>query len=260
MITESAAVRAFTVTATVSGTGSLQRTCTVTYINRRYAGPNSQATLLSSAQVLALDGAGGTSGLSTSPTGSFVVSTSAGEYIWFAHRSAYTTVAYMSIAGEIAGFLDMNTITHVNDSGFSETFRLYRTINTNFGASKTLVTTASRPTNRNYIGPDANGTDTILTAEILGLDSTASGTSVLSATVAGSYNVTIGSGKYLWFCHPDAIPDLATIKDNSTGFGIAGSYRNTISHTNDMGYTENYRCWRSDNSNIFPSGGTVVVT
>ena len=38
----------------------------------------------------------------------------------------------------------------------------------------------------------------------------------------GQLCVTIAGGTYLWFCHPDAVPDLATIKDNATGFSIEG--------------------------------------
>jgi hypothetical protein len=258
--TSVAQVRTFTVTATVSGSAGLTRTCTVTYLNRRYAGPNSQSTLLSSAQVLALDDAGGTSDLTNSSFGSFTVTTSAGQYVWFAHRSALTTVSFFSVSSEIAGFSDMSTLSHTNDFGFVETFRAYRTTNTNFGSSKTVTTSSSRPTNRIYMGPSTNATSTILTAEILALDDTANGTSRLSATVPASYAVTITGSNYLWFCHASAITDLATIKDNSTGFAVSGSYRNNITHTNDMGFAETFRCWRSDNPAIFPTGGTVVVT
>jgi len=246
--------RTFTPSITVNGVVKTTPTATVTYINRRYAGPNSQSTLLSSVQVLALDGAGGVSDLSTTAPGTFVVSTAAGEYFWFAHRSALSAIAYFSSSSEIMGFTDMGTLSHTNDSGFSETFRLYRSTNVNFGASKTFVASASRLTNRVYYGPE-NATDPILTAEILALSG-----SVLSATVAGSYVVTITGSDYFWFCHPDAITDIATIKDNSTGFAVAGSYRTDVNHTNAMGYTETYRCWRSDNVGIFPTGGTVVVT
>lgn len=254
------------VTATVSGTAGLTRDLTVTYINRRYAGPNSQSTLLSSAQVLALDGAGGTSDLSLSQYGTFSVSTTTGEYIWFAHRSALTAIvvasggtAGISVAGEIAGFSDMGTITHVNDFGFSETFRLYRSTNTNFGASQSLVTSSTAQTNRIYMGPSTDA-DPISTANIRALDDTANGTSDLSGTTAGSYVVTITGSNYLWFCHPDRYADLLTIKDSVTGFAVAGSYRTNVSHTNDKGYVETYRCWRSDNVGIYPSAGTVVVT
>lgn len=259
-------VRTFTVTATISGTAGLTRTCTVTYINRRYAGPNSQSTLLSSAQVLGLDGVGGTSDLNTSQYGTFTVTTTTGEYIWYAHRSALTAVVVVSggtgqisISGEIAGFSDMGTISHTNDLGFVETFRLYRSTNTNFGSGKSVVTASSARTNRIYMGPSTD-TNPISTANILALDDTANGTSNLNGAVGGSYAVTITGSNYLWFCHPDRYPDLATIKDNSTGFAIAGSYRTDVSHTNDFGYVETYRCWRSDNVGIFPSGGTVVVT
>jgi hypothetical protein len=153
----------------------------------------------------------------------------------------------------------MGTLSHTNDSGFVETFRLYRSTNTNFGASKSVVTASSRRNNRIYMGPS---TDTAISnANILALDDTVDGESIVSNTVARTYTaIKIEAGEYLWFCHPDAIADLATIKDGTTGFAIAGSYRTNVSHTNQYGYTETYRCWRSDNTGIYPSGENVVVT
>lgn len=255
-------VRTFTPTITVNGVPLSTPTATVTYINRRYAGPNSQSTLLSSAQVLGLDGAGGTSDLSTSQYGTFTVSTTTGEYVWFAHRSALTALAsgYVSVDGEVAGFSDMGTLSHTNDSGFVETFRAYRSDYTNFGASKSVVTASSLRNNRIYCGPSTDA-DPISNANILALDDTADGESIVSSTLARTYTaIKIETAEYLWFCHPDRIPDLATIKDGTTGFAIAGSYRTDVVHTNGKGYTENYRCWRSDNTAIYPTGEDVVVT
>jgi hypothetical protein len=268
--TSVAQVRTFTITATVSGTAGLTRNCTVTYYNSRYAGANTQSTQLSTAQVLALAFSEVSS--SNPPTGTFAITTTAGQYMWYAHRSAYTTITQFGITTtasggygggvERIGFSDLSTMSHTNASGFAETFRQYRSTNTNFGASKTFTPSTSTVNRRIYMGPDTNGTDTITTGQILTLapSGTSTGTSRVASTVPATYTVTIASGEYLWFCHPSAISDLATIKDNSTGFGVAGSYRNNISHTNDFGHTETYRCWRSDNSNIFPSGGTIVVT
>ena len=72
--------------------------------------------------------------------------------------------------------------------------------------------------------------------------------------------IKIEAGEYLWYCHPDRVADLATIKVGTTGFAIAGSYRTNVTHTNQYGYQEAYRCWRSDNTGIYPSGENIVVT
>jgi len=252
-------VRTFTPTITVNGVPLSTPTATVTYINRRYAGPNSQATMLSSAQILALDGTGGVSGLSTTQYGTFVVDTLTGEYFWFAYRSALTDPAYLSIEGEIAGFTIVGLVSHTNDSVFVENFDGLKSVNTNIGAGKTFITSSSRPTNRIYMGPHT-GSD-ITDAQILTLDDTADGESVLSASVARTYTaIKIEAGEYLWFCHPDVVADLATIKDASTGFGIDGAYQADITHVNQWGYSETYRRWRSTNTGIFPTGQDVIVT
>lgn len=258
-------VRTFTPSITVNGSSLTSPTATVTYINRRYAGPNTSGAILSSANVLNLDGSGGTSDLSTSQYGTFSVTAGASDYIYYAHRSALTAISSdgMSIDGEICGFTDLGTMSHTNDSGFTETFRQYVTTIQNAGAVS-LVTASSRRNNRIFMGPhtssDLSG-EASPSAEILTLDDTGDGESIVSSTVARTYsNILIDTGEYLWFCHPDAISDLATIKDGTTGFAIAGSYQTDVSFTNAKGYTETYRCWRSDNTGIYPSGEDVVVT
>jgi hypothetical protein len=263
-----AGTRVLTASATVAGQAKT-KTVTVTYYNSRYAGINTQATLLSSAQVVAL-GILATDNAFNSGSKSGLAATGL-NYIWYCYRSAlgssglYFGVNWKGDGIERASFTQIGSQSVTNASGFVETFYEYRSgvqgINSLPGAAgtSTLYLAGSAYYNRIYMGPDAS-TDPIPTANIRALDDTASGTSKIASTVAGSYTVTIGAGKYLWFCHPAAISDLATIKDHSTGFGIAGSYRTNVSHTNDLGYVETYRCWRSDNPNIFPSGGTVDVT
>jgi len=264
--------RVMTATATVAGQAGLTKTLTFTYYNRRYCGPNTQSTILSSAQILALDDtAAGTSSLANSTLTTYSnIDTTTGEYIWIAHRDAFGThPSYFSVentggtggtnGNEIAAFSNIGTVSHTNDYGANETYRCYRSTNTNFGSNKDVVTSSSQPNNRIYVGPSTDA-DPISSANILTIDDTADGYSKVASTVAGTYVVTISTGEYLWVCHPDRVTDIATIKDNATGFAIAGAYGTDVSHTNDNGYTETYRCWVSDNTAIFPSGGTVVIT
>jgi len=253
--------RILTATATVSGTSGLTKTITLTYYNRRYCGPNSQSTLLSTAQVNALDDtAAGTSSLANSALTTYSnIDTTTGEYVWVAHRSAFTQPTYMAIASEIAAMTDMGTLSHTNDLSAVETYRLFRSDNTNFGANKSVQMTTSQPKNRIFVGPSTDAPP-ISSANILTIDDTADGTSKLATTVAGSYVVTISTSEYLYVCHPDRVSDIVTIKDNSTGFAIDGAYTTNVSHTNDLGYVETYRCWASTNTNIFPTGGTVAIT
>lgn len=265
------ATRVFTPSITVNGQVLTTPTVTVTYLNRRYCGPNTQSTMLSSAQILGLDGTGGTSALSNSATntsGFTGITAGVGEYVWYAFRNALGTITYMSVNGELAGVSSIGTVSHTNDSGFTETFVGYRSTNTNLGSSMNVRFGTSYGVsnfrNRIFMGPhtsaDLSG-EASPSAAILTLDDTADGESNLNSTVAGTYTaIKIETGEYLWFCHPDAISDLATIKDGTTGFAIAGSYRTNVSFTNAYGFTETYRCWRSDNTGIYPSGENVVVT
>jgi len=254
-------VRTFTATATVAGTGGLTRNCTVTYINRRYMGPSAEAAALTTADVLGLDGAGGTSDLSTIRTGTFSVTIGGGTYLWYAYRAALGAAIYLSLNTEVAEFIEKQIdLDHTNDYGFVEHFRTWRATVAAVGAVTAVVST-TEPNNRFYMGPAANGTDTILNAEILALDDTAHGESGIYSTQARTWTaIWIEAGEYLWYCHPDRVADLATIKDGTTGFAIAGSYRNNVNHTNQYGYVEAYRCWRSDNPNIYPAGENIVVT
>ena len=258
-----AAVRTFRATATVSGQGGLTKDVSVPYITRRYMGPSTQAATLTSAQVLGLDDtASGESGLSTIRTGSFSdIDTGAGEYIWYAYRAALGAAIYFTIEGEVAAFTEkQTTLSHTNDSGFVEDFRTWRSENSNIGANKDVVVSTSEPNNRFYMGP-ATDTDPISNASILALDDTADGESGVYSSQARTWTaIKIEAGEYLWYCHPDRVADLATIKDGTTGFAIAGSYRTNVTHINQYGYQETYRCWRSDNTGIYPSGENIVVT
>ena len=254
-------VRTFTPSIVVNGVTKTTPTATITYINRRYMGPSAQTDALTTAQIRGLDAdAHGTSALSTSATGTFSVNIEAGEYLWYAYRSALRAVLYLTIAGEIAAFVEKQTdVDHTNDSGFVEHFDTWRATTAAVGAVSAVVAT-SAGNNRFYMGPSTD-TDPISNANILALDDTADGESGLYSTQARTWSaIKIEAGEYLWYCHPDRIADLSTIKDGTTGFAIAGSYRTNVSHTNQYGYVEDYRCWRSDNTGIYPAGENVVIT
>lgn len=170
---------------------------------------------------------------------------------------------------EEAKFTANAAISFTNNYGYTENYYNYSSdvqewqaveINNATSSTWSLKTQAALFPRRVFCGPHA--ATAITSPQILTIDDTASGVSVLlDQTVAGSYVVTVSGSDYLWFCHPSGT-DIVTIKDNSTGFAIAGSYRtNVTSHTSDTGETGlTMRVWRSDNVGIFPTGGTVVVT
>lgn len=241
---------------------------------RRYWGKVGQGTQLSEAQIEAL-----TSDLTASSNGTFsnITSIGAGDYIWLClpgtisapthyglaqgnvssgfQEAAFTAAAAQSVTNQY-GFVDA-AVKNIHSDVTS-----LQAININGSTTGTwsLKTQAAAFPNRIYMGPSTD-TDPIGNANILALDDTAiNGVSVVASAIAGSYAVTISGSNYLWFCHPSSISDLATIKDHSTGFGIGGAYRTNVSHTDDFGVTATYRCWRSTNVGIFPTGGTVDIT
>lgn len=242
---------------------------------KRYIGKAATTGPLSEATIEALQ----LSDLTESPNGTFasITGLATGLSIWFcvsnANIAAPTHYGLSPGNGssgyQEAAFTAAALVNVTNVYGYAEDYKeIYsnvselQAVNINGGTNTTwsLKTQAAAFANRIYMGPGP-ATDPISNANILALDDVAAnGVSNLQTTVAGNYAVTIAGGNYLWFCHPDAIADLTTIKDQATGFGIDGSYRTNVSHVNDFGVTEVYRCWRSTNPSIFPTGGTVVVT
>ena len=257
--------RTFTPSITVNGDVLTSPTATVTYLNRRYVGPHSDGAQLLTAEILTLDdAASGQSGLSNSKLGTFNnIDTVAGEHIYYCYRSALGTVSWFSVENEAAKFIDELTMTHINDLGYSETFQQYRSENTNLGANKDFRALSSEANNRIFIGPAVNGTELITNAQVLALDDTGDGQSRIGSTPGFTYTTIrteTGTGEYLWYCHPDRVADLTSIKDDSTGFAIGGAYRDNITFTNQWGYQETYRCWRSTNAEILDHAPNVTVT
>lgn len=76
--------------------------------------------------------------------GTFVVNADqAGEYIWFAFRDQLQTDdgnPTFTVGGFPGGFTDKGTVSHTNDSGFTETYRLWRSDNAALGSTTVVVT------------------------------------------------------------------------------------------------------------------------
>lgn len=129
----------FTATATVDSVANLTKTTTFTWLNRKYYGPDTKATALTTAEVLALDATGdGGSALDADYKGSWTVDADTNEYIWFAYRAALGGTPVFTIGGFEGGFSYIDAVNHTNDSGFTESYKLYRSDNHTLGS--TLVT------------------------------------------------------------------------------------------------------------------------
>jgi len=131
----------WTATATVDGTSGLTATTSLRWLNRRYHGPNTKSTDLTSAEILALDAtADGGSVLDADYRGTWTVVADTNEYIWFAFRSVLTPDPTFTIGGIEGGFTKQGTVSHTNDSGFVETFQMWRSDNHSLGSTTVTVT------------------------------------------------------------------------------------------------------------------------
>lgn len=72
-------------------------------------------------------------------------------------------------------------------------------------------------------------------------------TKSLQSSKAKTFDVTTGSGQYIWYAIPSR---YGTPSFNVGGFDGGFSKITTLSYTNPSGYTENYDVYRSDNSNL----------
>lgn len=130
----------FTVTATVSGTGSLTRSVIVVYYNRVYLlkSTHSTAAALTDTEInLAANSSIQNSvGYSTSS----VPVTGAGEYLWylFPSRMTYNTITFY-VGSQLPGGMDGagtngTVISHTNQYGYTEDYRAFRADNPALGA------------------------------------------------------------------------------------------------------------------------------
>lgn len=128
------------VAATVDGQ-ALTKDHTLTYLNRKYYGPDTEATALDSAEILALDSTGdGGSALDSDYRGTWTVDADTNEYVWFCYRDALGGTPTFTVGGFPGGFSDKGTVSHTNDSGFTEDYRMWRSDNHSLGSTEVVVT------------------------------------------------------------------------------------------------------------------------
>ncbi len=240
-------VRTFTVTATVSGVAGLTRTCTITYLNSRYGGVNSQATLLSSAQVVALRRVA----TDNNSVGSFTANAAAGQYFWYAHRAALGLVSYFAINGERAAFAPVGTTDVTNASGFVESFQQYCSLLSGLGSGTVSAQNSPAP-NRTYLFKSTHATADALT------DAEINAATISALQDAAAYDPSTspvsGAGEYLWYLFPSRLSyHTITFYVGSLlagGMDGAGTGGSILTHVNQWGYSETYRAFRSDNPNL----------
>ena len=124
-------LQAVTINATTNTTWSL-KTQSGVFGRRLFMGPHTDSAI-SSANILTVDDtADGVSAVATTVTGSYVVTISTGEYLWFCHPSTMSNL--FTIKDEnplaVAGSYQSDVTGHVTDTGETVTMKVWRSDNT----------------------------------------------------------------------------------------------------------------------------------
>ena len=132
-----------------------------------------------------------------------------------------------------------------NDSGFAENYDVYRSTLKNLG-NHNLQSNESVAQNYFYYGGSSLQTGWN-EAQVEGL--TDVNKPITNDTTQTFNEVTLGASEYFVFAYPSRLSDPTNWFDNSTGFPLAmySGSPDTVSITNENGYTENYDVWASEN-------------
>ena len=195
-----------------------------------------------STDINALTG-GGTTPTSTYTTSYSINNSTAGEYILFAHPSAYTSlhVSGMLFNSVICPFESPATVSVTNSKGYTENYKVYRATNPALGNSTLTTSTSNSKINKIYWG----GTLVVSSfseSNIEGLDQS----QVTNDQTQTWTAVTLDASEYFLFCFPSRL-STPLFYDNDTGFGFAMEDPEFVNVTNVNGQTESYKVYRSEN-------------
>jgi len=218
---------------------------TITFRNQIRWGYSPVSTGWSDAQIAALLG----KTLSNDHTRSGMTVTGSGinDYIIFACPANYSDLSELNFSynGLCIGMEALEIRSVTNDSGFTENYDVYRSTLQNLG-DHTLRSDQSNAANYIHYGGStvATGFTESDIENLTDLEST------ISTDTTQTFNsVTLGASEYFVFAYPSRYTDPSNWFDNTTGFGLDlyGGSPETVSITNENGYTENYDVWRSLN-------------
>jgi len=239
-----------TVTFTLTAyDGATPRTSTTSVLFRNYIrwGVLTKNTGITSADLLTLSG----SQLSNDPAQSKSITAGPGEYLVWAYPASYASLDTngMIFNGVTCPFQAVATVSHTNEAGFTENYKVYASTNANLGSSTLTTSTSSTLINNLYYGATTTASG-YSEADVEGLAN-----SVITNDNTQIWNqVTAATGEYLLFAFPAR---LGTVVFYVGGFEGGFESPETVSVTNVNGYTENYYVWRSTNSGL---GATTVET
>ena len=118
--------KTFTLKATDDRNASASKTTAVTFCNGVYYGAATSATV-DSTFILKL-----TKVLQSLKAKTFDCTTGSGQYVWYALPSRYGTPSF-NVGGFDGGFSKVSTIQFTNASGYTESYDVYKSDNSNLG-------------------------------------------------------------------------------------------------------------------------------
>ncbi len=207
--------------------------------NYIYYGITTEASGWDTSDIVALT----TSGPTSTYASSYSINAGVGQYLIFAHPSAYTSLhaSGMLFNSVICPFEDVATVSVTNSAGYTENYKVYRSTNTNLGNSTLTTSTSNTKINKIYYG-GSTVASSYSEANVEGLDQ---GTVTNDQTQTWTA-ITLDAGEYFIFAMPARLTE-PTFYDNDTGFEAAFNTPETVSVTNVNGQTENYSVYRSEN-------------
>lgn len=233
----------FTLYASNGESGNMSST--VTFRNNIKYGITTEDTGWDSSDINTLNG----TLLSNVHTGNFAVNSSVGQYILFAHPFSYTSIHSTGFLfnSVTCPFQSVATVSVTNPSGFTENYKVYRSLNMALGNSTLTASTSSNIINPIYYGVISNA------GPYVESDIESLATSVISNTKGRTITVNATVGQYIIYALPAR---LGTVTFTVGGFTGGFNDYEIVSITNINGYTENYYVYRSTNSGL---GSTTIV-
>ena len=197
--------------------------------------------------------------ISNDQTRSVSINCVEGEELLFCFPASYASIhAEGYLFNDIICPFTVSTVSYTNENGYTEDYKVCRSDNANLGDSTLTTSTSSAIINSIYYGTstDASGhTD----GEIGALNS------LVSNNEHQTVSVDPGASDHVVYAYPTRLGttaygiDYEADEDNSFRFDSigCGMNRETLSVTNENGYSENYYVYTSDIVNM--PGSTLIL-
>jgi len=199
----------------------------------------------------------GVEGLSSVTTSSYTtnrsINATSNKYLYIAFPATYTDIHDdgFIFGGITCPFEAKETVNITNSAGYAENYDVYRSTNHTLGNSTLQLSTSDTSINKLYYG---------VTTVTSGIDMTdfVSSSSITSNDHTRTWpSITGGSGQYFLLAWPTRCESGGAPTFSVGGFDGGFEAAQTANFTNANGFTEEYKFYRSTNSNL---GAQIVAT